>query len=85
MRKQAKSSTLKSPPKWAEKLLYWFSKDEQVEFLAGDLAELFERRSNNSGVTKARFSYIKDVFDMLRPFNLLKNKKPKTTIDMYKN
>ena len=85
MSKEANNRTEAAHPKWAEKLLYRFSNDTQVEFLAGDLAELYQMRQQQKGKTKARLAYIIDVLDLIRPFNLFKNKKPKTTIDMYKN
>jgi putative ABC transport system permease protein len=74
-----------TPPRWAEKLLFWFSNDRQVEFLAGDLAELFRQRIKTKGRFKAKMGYVLDVLDMIRPFNIFKNTKPITTIDMYRN
>jgi putative ABC transport system permease protein len=85
MSKSADSGTSASPPQWAENLLYWFSNDRQVEFLAGDLSELYRQRIKEKGAFRARASYIIDVLDMVRPFNILKNQKSITTIDMYKN
>lgn len=43
MNNSANTGSGSSPPKWAESLLYWFSSDNQVEFLAGDLAELYKK------------------------------------------
>jgi len=74
-----------TPPKWLENLLYWFSNSKQVEFLAGDLEELYVERIKTDGKLKAGFRYFIDVLDMVRPFNLFKNKKPVTTLDMYRN
>jgi putative ABC transport system permease protein len=85
MNNPANTGTGSSPPKWAENLLYWFSSDNQIEFLAGDLAELYKKRKDDKGTFKARINYLIDVLDMVRPFNILKNKQPITTIDMYKN
>jgi len=85
MKNKANAGYNYSHPKWAEKLLYRFSNENQVEFLAGDLAELFSERQKKNGITSAQFAYIIDVLDLIRPFNLFKNKKSKTTIDMYKN
>lgn len=78
-------STDHMPPKWAENLLYWFSNDSQVEFLAGDLEELYVERRKKTGRFKAGLRYFIDVLDMMRPFNLLKNKKPLPIFDMYRN
>jgi len=85
MNNPANTGTGSSPPKWAENLLYWFSSNNQVEFLAGDLAELYKKRKEDKGIFKARINYFIDVLDMIRPFNILKNQQPKTTADMYKN
>ena len=82
MSKSIKSVKNTSPPRWAKKLLYWFSSDKQVEFLAGDLEELYYERYASKGKIRARFAYFIDVFDMVRPFNIFKNQKRKTTIDM---
>lgn len=73
------------PPRWAEWLLYWFSNNKEVEFLAGDLEELYLERSAKKGALKANLHYIKDVADMARPFNLFKNKNSITGYGMYKN
>jgi putative ABC transport system permease protein len=85
MTKTTDGSRESSPPRWAERLLYWFSNDRQVEFLAGDLAELFKERTRAKGKFKANLGYVLDVLDMVRPFNIFKNTKPITTIDMYRN
>ena len=85
MSKPAETGSGVSPPKWAENLLYWFSNERQVEFLAGDLAELYRQRREAKGKFSARIKYFIDVLDLIRPFNILKNKQPITTIDMYRN
>ena len=85
MNKSAKTNPGISPPKWAENFLYWFSSDNQIEFLAGDLNELYKERVEEKGAFKARIGYFIDVMDMVRPFNIFKNKKSITPIDMYKN
>ena len=74
-----------TPPRWAERLLYWFSDSREIEYIAGDLEELYLQTIQKKGKTRAKMKYIKDVLDMVRPFNLFKNKKPITTAGMYKN
>ena len=81
----AREQQQNTPPKWLEQFLYWFSNDKEVEFLAGDLEELYAERRRNQGKIKAAFRYFIDVLDMIRPFNLFKNKQPITTFDMYRN
>ena len=43
MSKPAKTNARLTPPKWVENLLYWFSNNNRVEFLAGDLNELYQQ------------------------------------------
>lgn len=71
-----------SPPKWADRMLGWFCSEEHLEILQGDLYELYEYRLEERGEFLARLHYVKDAFDMLRPFAL---KKRKTHPDGYRN
>ncbi|MEJ0032792.1 MAG: ABC transporter permease [Bacteroidota bacterium] len=56
------------PPKWADRLLESFCSEEQLEILQGDIHELYAYRLTQMSRFKANLHYIKDVFDMLRPF-----------------
>lgn len=71
-----------NPPKWADRLLGWFCSEEHLEILLGDLYELYEYRLEQKGRFVARLHYIKDAFDMLRPFAL---KKRRTHPDSYRD
>ena len=75
------------PPRWADRLLRWLCAEEHLEILLGDLHELFEHRYETQGKTRARLHYIKDAFDMLRPFALKKGKSKLkiSQIDMFSN
>jgi putative ABC transport system permease protein len=73
-----------TPPRWAERLLYWFSDSREIEYIAGDLEELYLQNTQNKGKTRAKIKYIKDVLDMVRPFNLFQNKNSIPT-GMYRN
>ncbi len=68
-------------------MIQWLCAEEHIEILLGDLYELFEYRVEAKGRVRARLLYIKDAFDMLRPFALKKRKsKVKNNhIAMYKN
>lgn len=76
------SKTPQSPPRWANRMLKWFCAEEHLEVLQGDLQELYEYRLEQKGRFLARLHYIKDAFDMLRPFA---RKKKKTHPDSYQN
>jgi len=76
-----------NPPRWPQRLLQWLCSEEHFEILQGDLFELYEYRLIKKGKTKAKLHFIKDSFDMLRPF-ALKNRKRKlknNSYTMFKN
>lgn len=75
------------PPKWPNRILRWFCTEEHLDILQGDLLELYEYRLQDKGKRKARLHYIKDSFDMLRPFALKKRKfkLKNNSITMFKN
>ena len=81
------SKTPPKPPGWPGRMLSWFCAEEHVDILKGDLEELFELRVEEKGAMQARLHYVKDAFDMLRPFaRKKKNSKLKNnTIAMFKN
>lgn len=56
------------PPKLAELFLQWYCRPEILEILQGDLHELYYRRVDEIGVTRARLYYYRDVLDNCRPF-----------------
>ncbi len=58
------------PPRWADRFLEWFCKDQHLEVIQGDLYELFYDRLENMPPWQARFYFIRDVLDMIRPFAL---------------
>ena len=69
------SNHYNAPPRWAEKLLAFYCNPDRLEEIQGDLAELFEERVEESGVTKARWFYIYDVLRCIRGYSLKRNKK----------
>lgn len=81
-----------NPPKWADRMLGWFCSEEHFEILQGDLHELYEYRLEQKGKLMAKLHYIKDAFDMLRPFALKKRRShpdgyrdKNNTLAMFKN
>ena len=55
------------PPKWADRLLSWFCKEEVLENIQGDLHEVHQKRFNLLGRRKANLLYVRDVLSVLRP------------------
>ena len=49
---------LKSPPRWANRLLEWYCRPEVLEDLQGDLHEFFDRNVEEKGLRRARFNFI---------------------------
>lgn len=72
-----------SPPKWADRFLQWFCRKDLVEFVRGDLHELYEFRVDEDGKTKANLAFIWDVLRFFRPSNFRKVKN--TNIMMFSN
>lgn len=58
-----------APPKWADWFLQWFCRKDLVEYVRGDLHELFAFRIDEDGKTKANLAFIWDVLRFFRPSN----------------
>ncbi|MEM9328977.1 MAG: ABC transporter permease [Bacteroidota bacterium] len=74
------------PPNFAIKLLRWFCKPYYVEFIEGDLREIFDRQSLDS-IRKARWSFLWNTvrFFRLRYVKNIEDVQPKSSIGMLKN
>jgi putative ABC transport system permease protein len=55
------------PPKWADRLLSWFCKDQIVESVQGDLHEIYQKRVKTLGVRRANRLFVLDVLSLLKP------------------
>ncbi|WP_420319122.1 ABC transporter permease [Ekhidna sp.] len=73
-----------NPPKLARKLLHWFCSENVLEFLQGDLEELYHLRMERNGRFKAALHYFLDVFSAIRPF-AFKQSRSNSNIAMFKN
>ena len=74
----------KNPPKWADKLLDWFCPSELVEFVRGDLYEIYEARIVSQSVLKSKVLFVRDVISTTRMLN--KGKRLNSNkLGMYKN
>jgi hypothetical protein len=58
------------PPRWANQLLECFCNPGLLEAIEGDLLELFYKRVEQYGVTKARWLYVRDIIFFFKPFTL---------------
>ncbi|MGL1887407.1 MAG: permease prefix domain 2-containing transporter [Reichenbachiella sp.] len=75
-----------SPPRFAERLLKWFIREELAEEVLGDLDEQFYTTVEDESYDLARRNYYYEVFHYIRPFALRKTKsKHLINIGMYKN
>ena len=63
---QKKANT--SPPRWADRLLEWFVAPHLLEDLQGDLYEVYQKRTQAVGPTRARREYGWAVLHYLTPF-----------------
>lgn len=61
---------LTRPPRYAERFLLWFLRDEFAEEVAGDLEEKFHLVRENHSAFRSAASYWYQVFRYLRPFAL---------------
>ena len=61
-----------TPPRWAQAFLEWYCKPELLEDLQGDLHEYFERNLKAKGTTRAKFTYVLDVFKFMRLYTIRK-------------
>lgn len=73
-----------NPPKLARKILQWFCSEEVLEFLQGDLEELYFIRMKRHGRIKAAIYYFLDVLSAVRPF-AFKQSRSNSNIAMFKN
>lgn len=59
-----------SPPKWANKLLNYFCREDYADEILGDLHEAFYWRLKKKGIRKAKTKFIWEVTKSLHPRNL---------------
>ncbi|WP_229311125.1 ABC transporter permease [Larkinella soli] len=56
------------PPRWADRLLRGFVAPHLLEYVQGDLLEVFHKRVRAVGPARARFEYVWGVLHCLTPF-----------------
>ncbi len=62
-----------TPPKYAQKFLNWFIKDELAEEVLGDLEEKFYKKLEEQKPFKAKANYWYQTLNYLRPFAIRNN------------
>lgn len=77
--------TRTEPPKWANKFLEWFCAKHLLEFIQGDLYELYEKRTIKKGRKWANLHFILDVLSTCRPFAFKKKRYNSNNYAMFKN
>ena len=73
------------PPQWVTNLLVWFSNPNHIEFIQGDLEEIYYQQQKINSRRSANVHYFIKVLGMFRPFNLRRKQQPKLRFDMLKN
>ena len=59
-----------SPPKWADRFLRFYCRDEFIEEIEGDIHEIFEVNLRENGVGYAKRKFVWDVFRFFRWSNI---------------
>lgn len=73
------------PPKWADHFLQWFTDENLLEEIQGDLHEAYYHRAETEGVPKAKWLFIEDVFRFFRPYAFEKYSNAKQFLPMFNN
>lgn len=73
------------PPKWADRFLGWFCREELLEEVRGDLHEFYGIEREEKSAFKAKISYWFHVLHFLRPFALKTKTHNTNNIAMYKS
>lgn len=55
------------PPRWSQRLLRFFLRNDFLEEIQGDMEEVFQENLENYSVKKARSMYNREVIKLLRP------------------
>ena len=74
------------PPQWADRFLEWYCDEELVNEIQGDLHEMYHRRSQKSGLKKAKILFIWEVVRSFKPANVKKGRyRNSNFFDMFKS
>ena len=76
------------PPKLTNRILRWFCREDLLEDIEGDIAEIFIKQTREKGFRKASILYFWNVLRFFRWSNVINSNKiqfSNNTIDMIKN
>lgn len=75
------------PPKWIIRFFNWYCREDLSDAILGDLLELYERRFDEIGRTKANLLFILNTIQFFQPFALKKlgGTSRLNQYDMFKN
>lgn len=73
------------PPKWADRFLSWYCNPRFLEEIQGDAHELYFRRVDEEGISKANLKYIWDVLRFFRWSNIKRSNSKFRSTGMFKN
>lgn len=76
---------MKTPPRWADRFLEWYCKDELLEDLQGDLHERFNDRVKRRGLRTAKILFVIDVIAFFRPYTFRKPRQNQISVFMIKH
>ncbi|MEM6805006.1 MAG: permease prefix domain 2-containing transporter, partial [Bacteroidota bacterium] len=75
------------PPKWADRFLEWFCREDLYDAIRGDLEEFYTRNHHNHGPRKAAWLFVWHVVLFFQPFAFKKKTRftPSSPIPMFKH
>ena len=73
------------PPKWADRFLAWFCRDELLEEIKGDLHEFYALELGDKKPWQATLYYWYHVLHFMRPFAIRSRRQHSNTLTMYRN
>lgn len=73
------------PPRWADRFLSWFCRDELLEEVRGDLHEYYQIIREEKSARSASWIYWYHVLHFLRPFALKRKTQYTNNTAMFKN
>ena len=74
-----------TPPKFAQRILLSFLRDDLAEEVLGDLEENFLTTARKKSIARAKIAYWYQVFNYVRPFAIRKMRRELNHIAMYKS
>ena len=76
----------KRPPRWADRFLEWYCDEGLINEIQGDLHEMYHRRTQKSGLKKAKVLFIWEVVRSFKPANVKKGRYENLNyLDMFRN